>query len=525
MSVNTREILIGKGITVEYGASASQSTTDSTATSPYDLAEGSIGLFNGKDGTIIPYSDLTNVKIGKYPAIVIAQGVNPANGNQPVTSQLIQGVNLQNFLGKNYSNPQTQVAYVGYNGSGNSTIPVVSSTLTAPSYYQVKLIDITKGYEPFPRHTLIAKADTTATAYEILTALCSAIVTDANAFVYPEIVSDGTMGNFTGTATAMQFTAGSATVNFVIESSTGWVASTGSVTAGDAIGVANAGSTSVSFTADILGTGAGRHLIVIGGTTYNVADAGTAAQNATAIAAAINAGTQATAAVTSSTTVTITLKYNDKGQAITVTKTADDATFTQITTTVITTLGGTAMKLFNAVATVAAGASFTLDRPAQFSGTYYKGTSTLINAGEMSAINYYGLKLTDLIPGASFNVAVDLNLLGTPITYTTSPQPGSGTSAEILTLEQKAQGYTGYINRIWFPFPFPTYTVTNEKYDVITIKHNRVQDSMTMMDASFGQAIDTMLALPDGALQETKLLALLNSWANSSPRAFPTITL
>jgi hypothetical protein len=513
MSVNTRELLVGKS-TPEYGASRGAPTVADGATYPSDLAEGAIGIFDASDGTLIPNSDVANMNLATYPTIFIAQGT--ASTGFPVVSQHIQGGNLKVFLGKAYDSPVNAVAYLGYNGSTGS-ITVSNST-----EYVARVIDNSKGYEPFPRASYSYKTPATGAGYTIANTIVGLINSDRQAAVYAEVVSNGDFTDFTGTATALKFTKGSKTVYFMIEDATaGWVASTGTVTAGDAIGVAHAGMTSVTFTADIAGTAAGRHVVTIGNTIYNVADAGTAAQNATAIAAAINAGTQATATV-STADVTIVLKDKSKGEKILVQQTDDDATWVTATLTVNATTGGTAQKLFKAAASVAAAASFELDREAEFDGYFLGGVTEALHTGTVASITAYGIKFTALVAGGHFTLAKDMGFADDLVTYTTAPKPGSGTYAQVLDLENKAKGYAGAQQRIWFPFAYPVYVEVGGIYDLITMNHSRVQADMTFMNDFVGSNINTQIALPSGSTQETKLLAMLNAWAQSSSSKFTT---
>jgi hypothetical protein len=203
-----------------------------------------------------------------------------------------------------------------------------------------------------------------------------------------ERIADGTGGTsvvaFTGTSTIVKLTKGSKSVGVYIKVADGTAdlsASTASVGATDVFSFPSTNGRSFSFTAVALGSGAGHTLVTIGETNYLVADGGTDAQNATAIAAAINAGTQATAAVTSSTTVTITYKATTTNTLPPlVLKSDDDSTWTLVTVTIAS---GTskAVKYVSTGATTTA-ATFAMDEPWQGeTGYVYEGTTEATNAG------------------------------------------------------------------------------------------------------------------------------------------------
>jgi hypothetical protein len=149
---------------------------------------------------------------------------------------------------------------------------------------------------------------------------------------YPSILCDRvalttSVAAITDNATIYKLTKGLKTVYTYTKAAAGdatLAASQVDVTLGNNVNIPTYNGRSFSFTASALGTGAGRHVIYIGTTTYSVADAGTDAQNATAIAAAINAGTQASASANSAT-VTITYHENTVALPPMVLSSADDA--------------------------------------------------------------------------------------------------------------------------------------------------------------------------------------------------------
>lgn len=288
----------------------------------------------------------------------------------------------------------------------------------------------------------------------------------------------------TGSATIYKLTNGSKTVSTYIKTAdgtAGFTASTASVTIGDAIHIASYNGRSFTFDAVALGSSAGHHLVVIGETTYLVADAGTDAQNATAIAAAINAGTQARASV-GTATVTVTYREGNYYLPPLVLKSDDDSTWTNIAVT--TASGNTIPVKYKAAATTSAAATFTLDNPWQGpTGYLYEGTGATTTSGIGIATltsDTWGLKFTGV--GQPFNKVTDrvdkvqFDVLsadfGSLVEYkAVIPTLGSGTYQEIAFLEN----FTHWSDKGVIVSAYPPTSYTNEAtlgygYDQITIR-------------------------------------------------------
>ncbi|MEX0596192.1 MAG: hypothetical protein WD512_06790, partial [Candidatus Paceibacterota bacterium] len=77
------------------------------------------------------------------------------------------------------------------------------------------------------------------------------------------------------------------------------------------------------------------------------------------------------------------------------------------------------------------------------------------------------LALTGAI-GTSFETSTDELASTWTIAATTTPEPGTGTSAQVANLEEIAYG-GNYINRIYLPITPPSYVVDGETYDLFTI--------------------------------------------------------
>lgn len=523
-----KRVLIGGGLaTQEYAAVTGALTVADAATNAGLLAAGAVGIYgyvqNG-GGSI----NAANVNV----EALITQSTNgvgtvadsdfTAQGNELVTiaqggaaiPTLVQGIQrrgVTRVTKQVYVAPVREVSFLGFNGStGSLNLPTITQNseaylLAVPKEQSTP--DKIREQEDYTSGPLAASEG----AYSILRKVANAINTQPVPTHKAEIVTNGTMADFTGTATALRFTKGSTTVEFVTNSAAGWVASTGSITANDVVGVAHANMLSASFSAGALGTGAGRHIISIGNTVYNVADAGTAAQNATAIAAAINAGSQAVATISGggSDVVTITLLNQTKGEKILVVTTSDDSSFTAATLTVLTTTGETVATTYRAAGTVSSAASFELDAPyAGENGIYFGGTSVTLNAGIMSSITEWGLKLTNLDYYLNYDYGKQGVLEFATLTYTVAPSKGLGTGPEVVKIEEGLIAYRGQLDTVdrrmkqlpRFANPALNYTSYSIQFRNTTVvtgaPHNRGENSTIILFVPVGQAcIDDLDAI------------------------------
>jgi hypothetical protein len=109
------------------------------------------------------------------------------------------------------------------------------------------------------------------------------------------------------------------------------------------------------------------------------------------------------------------------------------------------------------------------------------------------------------------------------VATTTVPTSGTGTWQLVRDEEKWSQGYEGLLNRTDFPLQVPDFrTVKSETYDVIVIRH---KNWFTAVEGNEEQVdITTKIYLPDGASQTANVLADLNPWMASLPKAFPNVT-
>jgi len=114
----------------------------------------------------------------------------------------------------------------------------------------------------------------------------------------------------------------------------------------------------------------------------------------------------------------------------------------------------------------------------------------------------------------------------TTVTYVAANE-GSGNWEQIRDIEKDLLGYRGISNKTHFPVILPTYdTVVDATYNMINIEHDVPYQSP---DNSYVKetAQSTMLAfvVPSGGTQQTSVLAQLNPWMASCPKAFDNVSL
>jgi hypothetical protein len=403
-------------------------------------------LYKTSGGT----TGITQSDTGKVDFCEFVQGA----ATSPIRTGWIQPAGVSRIVKQAYTAPVKQVAFIGYDGNtgvmnlptlGSSTPDTTWATMLAVQK-EVSTIDQIRNQQQQSVGGLLSSS----TGYDIFSNLVigwNNIPTSSKQLT-TFVTGNGSVADYTGTANAILFTKGSTTAQFVIEGASGFTASTGTVSAGDVIFIAHSNMKSVTFTANILGTGAGHHIITIGGTQYVVADAGTAAQNATAIAAAINAGTQATATV-STADVTITLLPSVYSAKINVVYSADDSTWVVPTLTVNTTTGETVGSIYKASAAVSTAASFELDRPYRGeTGYYHGGTSTSLNCGIMTSITQYGIKAVADNAGEAFTFAKQGVIENSTLTYSVGASKGLGTGAEVVKIEDGLIAYRGQFDTV-----------------------------------------------------------------------------
>jgi hypothetical protein len=111
------------------------------------------------------------------------------------------------------------------------------------------------------------------------------------------------------------------------------------------------------------------------------------------------------------------------------------------------------------------------------------------------------------------------------VTQTVVPYPGNGTYRLVRDEEKWSQGYEGLLNRTSFPTQVPTWrTVLSETYNTIIIRHKNWYTSVANTEEQVD--ITTKIFIPNTATsnQTDNILAVLNPWMASLPKAFPNVS-
>lgn len=168
----------------------------------------------------------------------------------------------------------------------------------------------------------------------------------------------------------------------------------------------------------------------------------------------------------------------------------------------------------------------------------YQGDSATVanaNIGEMSVITAWGLKitgraLTTTVPTFKYlKVAFDVTLKDFGTTAVTDSQVasrGNGTYEEIAELEYFARGFDGWgsIRNATPNVAQPSSDATaSTNYDTIAIRAFDNSD-FGVVSGVKPSPFQIYIAMVDGSSQTTNVLAALNPWMASTPRAFASVT-
>lgn len=412
---------------------------------PSSLTEGVLAIVDSTNTTVV-----TEQTSGK---VRIVQRV----GDILIYSPFIDVTKLR---GKRYQagvRPSEQVTFVGYNGTSGALADAASSDYIIKNV--VKNVITTYNTTPAINHWSYRSAASTTEA-----AVAKGLLDSFNAWDKrnPEdilkcerVAATTSVAAFTGSAVIYKLTKGLKGVSAYIkttDATSTFTASTVTVADGDVVHVASTNAKTFTFSAVALGAGAGRHVVYIGETAYNVADAGTAAQNGAAIVTAINAGTLA---VASNVDEVVTITYTDATANYAppmVMSTDDDSTWANVAVTAAS--GDTVPVKYKVDGAVTAGATFNLDTPWQGETCYlYEGTgATTTSSIGKATLNgdTFGLKFTGqalpvngetrVYEKVRFTLGLDGDFAETvSVTYSVNANEGVGNYGQIATFEWQAQ--------------------------------------------------------------------------------------
>lgn len=375
--------------------------TRSTNTTIPTLPNGAVGIFD-EFGTAIGSAALSST---------------PTKGVQVVQRKADGGLlfspvfTYNEIFAKDYTAAAADTQQVSYLGTTSTTVTGMG-TITAGNNYSAD-IELLNGLNNAYTNPNVKGITYQATTADTQASVAKGLFDSAqrslkwnfpegNKPIKVERIADIASGAaYTGTSTLVKVTKGSQTAEVYIKVADGtsdFSASTASVaasTATTAIAFPSTSASTFTFDAVALGTGAGHTLVTIGETKYLVADAGTDAQNATAVVAAINAGTQATA-VAATAGVTITYKSATIGNLPPMVLISnDDSTWTLVAVT--TSVGEAKQVTYRTAVATTTAATFTLDTPWQGeTGYVYEGTTAVTSGIATLTTGLWGLKFTGL---------------------------------------------------------------------------------------------------------------------------------
>lgn len=475
---------------------------------------------------VLVKTDQTTVK-SEEGALVSGTGyqlINKLTDGTIVRSPLFTSANIVT-KGKNaYVAPSEQVSFLGYDGS---TVTGLGTITLGDSYIVGLWLNHTKGMydqKGEVKHISAYATDTTqATVAKLLMEShlknFSPIREQNPSILCDRIALTASVAAIADNATIYKLTKGLKTVYTYVKAAAGDATLTDSqvdVTLANNVNIPSYNGRTFSFTAVALGAGAGRHVIYIGGTSYDVADAGDAAANSTAIAAAINAGTQASAVAVGAGVTTITYYENTVALPPMVLSSDDDATFANVAVTIAS--GDAVPVMYKIGATATNSATFELDEPWQGeTGYVYEGTTAATNIGIATLTSdTWGLKFTGLkqpfAPQVDENIKISFEVLTDSFgTYgseykAVKPNKGHGTWGEVAQLEAYAQG-----NETWYKncdYPATNYRREGVAgsgglgYDVISVSF-RNEVNFAASGVSVGSPWTAVIAMRSGLSYDT----------------------
>jgi len=458
-----------------------------TQVSPSNLPVGAVVLTDSAGQRVVASG--ISAGAGKY---VLVQSQGPS---LPLIKSDVIDFSTATITFKNHVAPKEQVSYLGNVGSGSLQLPAALASGASKSFYgSIDVIDFNVSGNRIIKKEFNYFATDSDTSTTIAAGLCKNMINNVAKMGEPfykaeRVAATASVADFTGTATHLKFTKGSNVVAFV--DSTG-AASTGTIAVGDVLNVPTTSATSISFTC----IATVNNTLTIGDTIYTETTGSTATTNAAALAALINAGTQAVASV-SSATITVTLKDY-----------VGDTLFSACTSApaalAITYVTGDSTPVKYIAATAAsAAATFTMDLPWQGNTGYAVGGTTAASMTGVATLtsapaSLWGIKVTGkpkqyipqvmrgfekvrftISPGDNFSTVT------CPVTNSIAAVEGKGTSFQIQELErfsQMNQGnrYTSYnpptqyiSNAIAYGLNFNTFSISFKS----NAKHGVVNDS------------------------------------------------
>lgn len=503
-----RKLLIGYDVL--YGTS--DNATANNATSPDLLYEGSIGIYGILKSTGVPELLTPSSTASNYLDIQIFQG----GASEMIPTAKMKLADVKSITSQIYVAPDKQVSYVGYDGaSGLLNLPTIAKN----NFGTLKMSMIMESMNPIaPEWAVYDTAGLAASAsgYAVLKNIANQINNTAtsNKHIIAGITNNGTvLTDFTGNGTAVLYTKGSTTARHMIQNTTsGWVASTATNTlaVGNTVLVPHQATKSMTIAIPASVGASDKLVITVNGTIYNItlAAAANATANAIVVAAALNAGSQGFATV-STGTLTFTIIGNSVLSAFVNTQFYDSTNWATVpVSTQTVTTGDTLGTVYQVAAvTVSGDATFELDRSFTGESCYVLGgttvtytTTAVMNTGVLTAGTQYGLQVISLYYYEQFRLALSADttdvLSDATVTTIVNTSLGNGTYRDVANQESIGGYYKGKLDTSTLPSATPktNYAKTAKVYRTYSIEVNSSYNDPTRVNALSTNAYNLCVA-------------------------------
>lgn len=197
-----------KGYNAQVFVAKAINYTDDTTYAAF-IANAPVGEFGVFDGNLAIHNNLITSAEDFFFAIRTTEGVKKTQNFR------LSDFSVSPIRKKTYTAPVKQISFIGYNGSSGGVNGV---TIAAGQNYNVKIIETTEGFEPFPTWNYEYTTKPGDTIVDVLRYIAKKMNDDSalehiqnSRLLSVKLKADATYGNFalTGTTPTLTFTQGS----------------------------------------------------------------------------------------------------------------------------------------------------------------------------------------------------------------------------------------------------------------------------------------------------------------------------
>ncbi len=422
-----------------------------------------------------------------------------------------------------YAGGVEQITFLGAPATGVVTTGIAAPTVGDTVILSVTLLHSQGIYNNTPLIKTIPYRAEAATALDLTRGLKNSFINSFKREPSPTIrcerISDGVVAVQADTATMAYLQHGSRTIGYRVATVAGGVVvDQGTQVAGDVLALPTANGRTFTVTSS-----AEAHVVIIGETILQVADAGDAAANAAAIVTAINTSALSGQVVASAAAAAITITYGPDFFALPPIVMSDDGAATEVNLTVTTTVGNAVRAKYIMPVAITNAATGELDMPWQGPTGYVAfreaGADQATHAGQTAAggvtawgLMFSGLKqpfdpVTGRYSKTRFHVASED--IAVAAVNGQNPTFGSGTWEQVSKLEVYAKfnedGGLGVTEK-YPPTKYRGQVGPGGQYDIIVI--NAVDNRMRPVTSGtqYGSRYNIVLAV--NALEAAELAAI-----------------